>query len=365
MRRIRQQVRTASGPPQWLFALLVLSLAAPASGQVVLDRSPNLSGGWVGVPGDLYALAPHRFRDVRSGAGVDIEESMTFDLALGLPARLLAGARFAPSSRTFPGESDEWEPYGRWAAFEAGRGAPLDVSLTAAYNTAAEGAVAALSAARWLGPLRLLAEARVLQDPDDEVRAAAAGGAVLHVVQGSLPIALAADLGGRFQRPPGDDIAWSAGLHIGLPYTAYTLSLHASNADATTLFGTSSGGGRTWYGFEVTIPVTTPGKLLGMVAARERALEGVVADAPEAGAIRRAAIRRYAFDPLVIVIDAGTTIEWVNEDDVLHTVNADDASFESGAIPPGSSWRARFDLPGTYPFFCGPHPFMRGSVVVR
>lgn len=76
-------------------------------------------------------------------------------------------------------------------------------------------------------------------------------------------------------------------------------------------------------------------------------------------------VRDYLFGPKRLVIDAGTTVEWVNMDEVVHTATAQDGSWDSGGIPPGSSWRARFDRRGIYPYFCSPHPFMIGVVVVR
>jgi plastocyanin len=74
---------------------------------------------------------------------------------------------------------------------------------------------------------------------------------------------------------------------------------------------------------------------------------------------------RYLYAPKRLVIEAGTTVEWTNRDEMVHTVSADDGSWDSGAIRPGESWRATFTEPGVYPFHCGPHPFMKGVVVVR
>ena len=65
------------------------------------------------------------------------------------------------------------------------------------------------------------------------------------------------------------------------------------------------------------------------------------------------------------MVRAGSVVEWVNRDAVVHTVNAEDGTFHSGAIEAGQSWRARFDEPGRYPYYCGPHPYMKGIVVVR
>jgi plastocyanin len=75
----------------------------------------------------------------------------------------------------------------------------------------------------------------------------------------------------------------------------------------------------------------------------------------------------FAFTPARLEITAGTMVVWTNDGSVPHTVTADDGrSFESGLVVAGGGiWSFRFERPGTYPFHCAPHPFMRGEVVVR
>jgi plastocyanin len=72
----------------------------------------------------------------------------------------------------------------------------------------------------------------------------------------------------------------------------------------------------------------------------------------------------YLYAPGTIRIRAGETVEWINDDAVVHTVTAENGAFDSRGIQPGGTWRARFDEAGIYPYYCGPHPFMKGVVVV-
>jgi plastocyanin len=58
-------------------------------------------------------------------------------------------------------------------------------------------------------------------------------------------------------------------------------------------------------------------------------------------------------------------VAWRNNDQLVHTVTANDGSFDSGSIQPGTTWRHTFTRPGTYVFHCTPHPFMRGVIIVR
>ena len=71
-----------------------------------------------------------------------------------------------------------------------------------------------------------------------------------------------------------------------------------------------------------------------------------------------------AFDPVIIRVTAGTTVTWMNDDDVAHTVTADEGEFDSGFVNPGQSWSHTFTEPGTYRYYCLPHPWMKGTVVV-
>lgn len=78
------------------------------------------------------------------------------------------------------------------------------------------------------------------------------------------------------------------------------------------------------------------------------------------------AIRGNLFVPEQITVKPGTTVRWNNEErrtshSVLFT---GPDGFESERLLPGESWSRRFDTPGRYPYSCGPHPDMKGLVVV-
>jgi len=71
----------------------------------------------------------------------------------------------------------------------------------------------------------------------------------------------------------------------------------------------------------------------------------------------------YLRSKLEVVV--GTTVEWTNRDPLPHSVTAVDRSFNSGLIQPGKTYRHTFTKAGTFNFFCMPHPFMKGTIVVR
>ncbi|MDT9691882.1 cupredoxin family copper-binding protein [Streptomyces sp. P9(2023)] len=87
---------------------------------------------------------------------------------------------------------------------------------------------------------------------------------------------------------------------------------------------------------------------------------------PTAAAADQIIIRGFAFKPTSLKIRPGATITVVNQDSVPHTVTATEGeAFDTGEIAGGQS--ASFtapDKPGTYPFFCSIHPYMKATLTV-
>ena len=76
-------------------------------------------------------------------------------------------------------------------------------------------------------------------------------------------------------------------------------------------------------------------------------------------------IINMTFTPATITVTAGTTVTWKNNDNMTHTVTADDDSYDSGNIGAGGSFSKKFSIAGTYPYHCSIHPSMTGKVVVN
>jgi nitrite reductase (NO-forming) len=69
--------------------------------------------------------------------------------------------------------------------------------------------------------------------------------------------------------------------------------------------------------------------------------------------------------PNVITVPVGTTITWVNEDPgQMHTVTEVNGAFDSGFFATGDSWSYTFGEVGEFEYYCIPHPWMRGKVIV-
>ncbi|MDQ3996707.1 MAG: cupredoxin family copper-binding protein [Gemmatimonadota bacterium] len=393
------------------------ALSQPAGGQSLLDRPPNLSGNWVGNPGTMYFNFIHRFT-ASDAPERKVANFPTFLVASGLPYRLLVGFNYATNSELAPNYPNEWEFFARHHLLRQDDGAPFDLGGQVVYNLAAEGVDGEVSAARRAGPVRLIAATRILSNPfvAGETRFALAGGATLRLAR---YLAVAGDVAQVMNDDDAADsrAAWSAGLHIAIPYTPHTLSLQATNTNVGTLQGVSRGGDVVRYGFEFTIPLTlrrwfgrpsappevaapaarvdtvymvtrdttsrpvtprvradsVPMDTMRAVPARPDpappATPAARAPARRAQAARPAVVnvvlRNTTFVPGRIQITAGTTVVWRNDDQLIHTVTANDKSFDSGLLQPGKTYRRTFDKPGQYPYYCLPHPFMKGVVVVR
>jgi amicyanin len=76
-------------------------------------------------------------------------------------------------------------------------------------------------------------------------------------------------------------------------------------------------------------------------------------------------IDQFTFLPQRITVKAGTTVTWINEDDVPHTVASSGKVFKSKALDTADKFSFTFTTPGTYDYFCSLHPHMTGAVVVE
>jgi plastocyanin len=76
-------------------------------------------------------------------------------------------------------------------------------------------------------------------------------------------------------------------------------------------------------------------------------------------------IDNFSFGPAALTISAGTTVTWINRDDIPHTVVSPDKVFKSKVLDTDEKFSFTFDKPGEYGYFCSVHPKMTGKVVVQ
>lgn len=76
------------------------------------------------------------------------------------------------------------------------------------------------------------------------------------------------------------------------------------------------------------------------------------------------------FIPLNLQVKIGTTVVWINNDNVLHTVQSQDLEgnptglFNSNVLKTGEDFRYKFEESGAYAYFCTLHPWRVGTISV-
>ena len=76
-------------------------------------------------------------------------------------------------------------------------------------------------------------------------------------------------------------------------------------------------------------------------------------------------IDNFTFGPKELTVPVGTTVKWVNHDDIPHTVANKDNLFRSKALDTDDSYSYTFANAGKFDYFCGLHPYMVGKIIVK
>jgi plastocyanin len=76
-------------------------------------------------------------------------------------------------------------------------------------------------------------------------------------------------------------------------------------------------------------------------------------------------IDNFAFAPRRVIVKAGTTVTWINDDGIPHTIVSSTKLFKSNALDTKDKFSVTFATPGAYEYFCSLHPHMTGTIVVE
>ena len=76
-------------------------------------------------------------------------------------------------------------------------------------------------------------------------------------------------------------------------------------------------------------------------------------------------IDNFTFTPKELTVPVGTTVKWLNHDDIPHTIVEKKTTFRSKALDTDDSYSFTFTSAGTFDYFCGLHPHMVGQVIVK
>lgn len=78
------------------------------------------------------------------------------------------------------------------------------------------------------------------------------------------------------------------------------------------------------------------------------------------------AIANFEFEPQKVVVKPGTKVTWTNDDSAIHSVKDTSplATPVSSEMAQGETFSITYDSPGSYPYICGVHQYMTGTVDV-
>ena len=92
---------------------------------------------------------------------------------------------------------------------------------------------------------------------------------------------------------------------------------------------------------------------------------GTTTDNPAVTGDPQIVIENFSFTPPMLTVAVGTTVTWVNHDDIVHTVTSQDKRFASSPLDTNDHFSFRFATPGTYAYYCAIHPIMTGQIIVK
>jgi plastocyanin len=76
-------------------------------------------------------------------------------------------------------------------------------------------------------------------------------------------------------------------------------------------------------------------------------------------------IDNFSFGPGELTVAVGTTVKFVNHDDIPHNIVNKDKVFRSKPLDKDDSYSYTFASAGTFDYFCGLHPKMVGKIIVK
>ena len=121
------------------------------------------------------------------------------------------------------------------------------------------------------------------------------------------------------------------------------------------------------WGVAVLIAVALLMTLIGTAsqAQHENGSGTLVRTAAGTDAASQVMIDNFAYSPVPLNVKVGTTVTWINHDDIPHTVDSTQGKFKSAALDTDDKFEFKFTEAGEYPFYCRIHPKMTGKIIVQ
>lgn len=179
----------------------------------------------------------------------------------------------------------------------------------------------------------------------------------IHMATGEKVSATAEQVGaiGHFEAemtfPRSGDWKWQVAPEPFAPTSLETLSVLDPD-EATTGAGAGAAAAESGPGLRVILTLDVQLDFVGEAEAQPA----------ESAAVT---ITDSGFEPSLVEIAPGQAVVWTNRSSIAHGVMSDSLEFrDSGLLELEDEFRQTFKTPGTYRYWCGPHPNMVGTIVV-
>jgi plastocyanin len=93
--------------------------------------------------------------------------------------------------------------------------------------------------------------------------------------------------------------------------------------------------------------------------------DGAASAGGKAGSGTAISIKNFQFSPNPIVVKAGSTLSVTNDDGTVHTLTADDKSFDTGDLDGGAQATVKIGAAGKYAYHCDIHNYMTGTIEAK
>lgn len=119
---------------------------------------------------------------------------------------------------------------------------------------------------------------------------------------------------------------------------------------------------RAWLALAV-VTVALAAALGGLVGTPPGTPTPAAAAAPKTVTID---IKNFAYSKKTVTIRVGQRIKWVNRDEHRHNAYSSKSGGPKGPLlGKGKSWTWTAKKAGTFSYYCTPHTFMKGKIVVK
>jgi plastocyanin len=79
---------------------------------------------------------------------------------------------------------------------------------------------------------------------------------------------------------------------------------------------------------------------------------------------KQVGIDHFTFSPASLTVAPGTTVTWVNRDEIPHSIVCPALGLRSHAMDTGQTFSSRVTRAGRFQYFCGIHPDIMGEIMV-